>query len=197
MTPSIFISKEVSANYENALIRCGFTVSKDQSTASGLLLTGGGDICPCLYGEPIQKGDNFDLDRDQYELYLLKKFYSCGKPVLGVCRGMQVINVFFGGTLVKHFHGHSGSSDTLVTCKFFGPLRRQFGGSGQVCCNHHQKVKLLGKGLNILAKSTDGVVEAVCRENILGVEFHPERCTCSPTVDGDKVFGLFKRSFER
>ena len=188
--PLIFISKFVSSNYEKALLASGFTFSYcDYENCDGLLLPGGGDIAPCLYGAANQGSRNINLKLDIFELFLIRKFLSHNKPILGICRGMQVINVFFGGTLTQNMIGHSGNTDAETPCKFYGEFRQFYGEKAIVPCNHHQAVKKLGKNLKIGAAASDNVIEAIIFNNVIGTQFHPERS------DNLAVFNLFLSKF--
>lgn len=174
--PLIFISNLVSVNYEKALLASGFTFTySDFEHSDGLLLPGGGDISPCLYGEVNQGSENINLKLDIFELYLVQKFLSRDKPILGICRGLQVINVFFGGTLIQNVKGHSGMADVLVPCKFYGEFENYYGKKALVPCRHHQAVKTLGKSLKICGVSSDNVVEAFTFGKVIATQFHPER----------------------
>jgi gamma-glutamyl-gamma-aminobutyrate hydrolase PuuD len=175
----------------------------------GLLLQGGADLSPQSYAEvassPEWPGDRV---RDMYELELLHEFIESGKPVLGVCRGCQLINVAFGGTLYQdiatdvptanahvnedydqHRHGvHFPDGSTLLN---------MFPGRRDAIVNsiHHQAVKTLGRDLNIEAVSAqDGIIEAVRYRRapfVMGVQWHPEfhraggpeLLDCTPLLD--------------
>ena len=159
----------------------------------GLVLQGGVDVCPELYGsqlaDPAWAGDPI---RDRYELALLRGFIEAGKPVLGVCRGAQLINVFHGGTLVQDIpsqwpgavpHQDTEHYDRLMHDVAFeagSALSVWYGGqtAHRVNSIHHQCVDRLGDGLMIEARSpVDGVVEAIRRPGpgfVLGVQWHPE-----------------------
>ncbi len=158
----------------------------------GLVLQGGVDVCPEIYGgAPLRAEWECDLVRDRYELALLRAFIDAGKPVLGVCRGAQLINVFFGGTLVQDIpsqwpgalvHQDLSRYDRLVHDVVFTP------GSGlstiygqpphRVTSIHHQCVDRLGQGLVVEARCPDdGVIEAIRHQGpgfVLGVQWHPE-----------------------
>lgn len=159
----------------------------------GLVLAGGVDVCPRAYGEePIKPEWSGDAVRDAYEITLVRAFLSADKPVLGICRGHQVLNVALGGSLYQDilhqvegaivhrdkdvydknahgiaFHEESDWLDGLA------PSRRV-----KVNSVHHQAIKALGEGLVVDAKSeADGVVEAVTRPGevfVRGVQWHPE-----------------------
>lgn len=159
----------------------------------GLVLQGGIDICPETYGgtlrDPAWAGDAI---RDRYELALLRGFIEAGKPVLGVCRGAQLINVYFGGTLVQDIpsqrpgsveHQDTKRYDRLMHAVHFeegSSLHRLYGNSEphRVTSIHHQCVDRLGEGLVVEAHSPqDGIIEAVRHKGpgyVLGVQWHPE-----------------------
>ncbi|MEZ5664029.1 MAG: type 1 glutamine amidotransferase [Burkholderiaceae bacterium] len=161
----------------------------------GLVLQGGIDICPEAYGDtlrdPAWAGDAI---RDRYELQLLKGFIEAGKPVLGVCRGAQLINVYFGGTLIQDIpsmwrgaaiHQDTQRYDRLLHDVRFtegSMLARCYAANGQdlhrVTSIHHQCVDRLGQGLVVEAESpTDGIIEAIRHQEsafVLGVQWHPE-----------------------
>ena len=192
MRPLIFITNDVSYNYPAALSRAGFDFTfTDYETADGLLIPGGGDVAPCLYGQPNLNCVVSDIELDNFETFMTGRFLLKNKPIMGICRGLQVLNVFFGGTLCQHFDGHFENSDKLIKCTFYGCLRDAYGRSGYVRCRHHQKIEKLGSGLNILAVSNDDCIEAFRFKNVLAVQFHPERMG----ADGDKVFEIFKSFF--
>jgi len=195
MTPSIFAPPYTPKNYLIALEKAGFVTTDDTEEADGLLLPGGGDIAPCLYGEPNVCSKNIDLERDNYELFLTGKFYLKAKPILAICRGLQVVNVFFGGSLKQDIDFHSDNRDVPVHCSFYGKFKELYGAHGTVLCNHHQAVARLGRGLHILAVSDDNVIEAFSRNRVLATQFHPERMDGSLSVCGEAVFLAFKEMF--
>lgn len=99
----------LTASYENALkaLRCNYLVSLSPSSeqlasCDRLLLPGGGDLDPALWNEPDLGSRTPDPFLDKTQLSLLHAFVTAGKPVLGICRGLQVINVYFGGTIIQH-----------------------------------------------------------------------------------------------
>jgi putative glutamine amidotransferase len=159
----------------------------------GLVLQGGADVSPLTYGEtPLRPEWAGDRTRDLYEIDLLQEFISRGKPVLGICRGLQLINVAFGGTLYQDIalqHGDAGEHHDveafdqhfhridLVTDSGLGRLYPQRG-DARVNSIHHQAVRDLGRGLAVEAVSApDGVIEAVRWRGpsyVLGVQWHPE-----------------------
>lgn len=154
-------------------------------TCDGLLLCGGGDPDPKLYGQKNWGSQPPDDCRDRAELALLEAFAQAGKPIMGVCRGIQMINIFWGGTLVQDlpeqvrvFHKHPDRD--LIHPVRTAPdslLARMYGETMAVNSAHHQAVDRLGRGLRAIAWSEGGVIEAVEHENglVLGTQFHPER----------------------
>lgn len=163
-----------------------------------LLLPGGGDIEPWRYKQPNTASRNLSPADDALEWKLLESFISRKKPVLGVCRGMQVINVFFGGDLVQDWPGHSAvnGADRLHSVGTApGILRTLYGTYSTVNSSHHQIVGRPGDALIPLQWAPDGVVEALRHRTlpIVGVQWHPERlgrCRESQT-DGLLLYRCF------
>lgn len=175
----------------------------------GLLLQGGADVSPQTYAasdmRPEWPGDRV---RDMYELELLYEFIESGKPVLGVCRGCQLINVAFGGTLYQDIATEVPTAGVHVS-EFYdqhrhsvrfpdgSSLASMFPGRREAVVNsiHHQAVKTLGRDLNIEAVSAgDGLIEAVRYRRapfVVGVQWHPEfhraggpeLLDCTPLLD--------------
>ena len=159
----------------------------------GLLLMGGSDVCPETYGEQALKPEwSGDRVRDEYEIALLRAFVAQGKPVLGVCRGAQVINVAFGGTLyqdiatqrpgsLNHRNWDIYHENTHATSIVAGTrLAVLLPGASLVKTNsvHHQAVKDLGRELEVEAWSEpDRIVEALRwsgPSQVFAVQWHPE-----------------------
>lgn len=154
----------------------------------GLLVLGGGDIDSSVYGNPSVGGPGYGVDRsaDEAEIALVRTAASIGLPVMGICRGLQIINVAFGGNLIqdlgpKSIHQvHStapGMTDHEVSIRPGSLLSRAFPESSvSVRSGHHQAVRDLGVGLFAAAEAPDGVIEAIEHEKlwILGVQWHPE-----------------------
>ena len=197
-------------NYRRALVAAGaravFTGDGGlPETCDGLLLAGGGDIDPAYYGQHSAGSFPPNPARDALELELLGLFTATQKPVLGICRGIQVINVFFGGTLVQNLPGHSqiAGADRLhgVTTEPGCYLGRLYGAHSVVNSAHHQAVDRLGDCLRILQWADDGVVEAIAHTvlPVFGVQWHPERLTeaflRADAVDGGRIFDSFLSYF--
>lgn len=196
-------------NYRAALSEVGVEAvrSLDLSLApscDGLLLPGGGDADPALYGQEDRGSNPPDPDRDKDELELFALFRAMNKPILGICRGHQMINIALGGTLIQdlpdeyHRHDTERNADRIHLVKTTHPLMTEIFGAEFVSnSSHHQAVDRLGEGLSITCVSDDGVVEGIVHESgrILGVQFHPERMAFalrrSDAADGAPVFRLF------
>lgn len=158
----------------------------------GLILGGGVDIDPALYGsEPWQETDEADRERDAFEMALLEQALARGIPVLGICRGHQLLNVAFGGRLLQHIAG-DGHRARRVDGRWpsrWHPVRLEAGsrlaavlGAAEITVNsrHHQGVlaDMVAPGLRPVAWSPDGMVEALESSQhpwLVGVQWHPER----------------------
>lgn len=154
----------------------------------GLVLSGGGDVDPGLYGaERAPETDGVDQARDAFEMVLVTEALDLGVPLLCICRGMQVLNVARGGTLVQHLPDaedrpnmdpatwHTGSHEVAVEGGSL--LASVVGDRIGVNSLHHQGVDQLGDGLVVVARDDAGVVEAVEVEDddtTIGVQWHPE-----------------------
>src|SRR3954469_10087954 len=151
----------------------------------GLVLQGGADISPLAYGEEPQKPEwAGDAVRDRFEIALVQAFTAAQKPVLGICRGAQLINVALGGTLHQDIPNHRGDQydkhSHKVRLEPGSGLARLYGETGprEVVSIHHQAIKGLGRDLVVEARSAeDGVVEAIRSRGpayIAAVQWHPE-----------------------
>jgi len=192
-------------NYERALEAAGGRplASPDLRDAAGcaaLLLPGGGDMEPRRYGQANTASRGLDPERDAGELFLLEQFTMEKKPVLGICRGLQVLNVFFGGTLIQDLSGHSQAAgrDRLHRVRTAPSLLRDLWGDTPVVNSaHHQAAGRLGRGLRALQWAMDGTVEAVIHQSlpVWGVQWHPERLagplSLSGAADGGRLFAAW------
>ena len=137
---------------------------------AGLLLCGGGDLDPALFGQENGGSHPPDPVQDRAELALARYYLQAGKPVLGICRGMQVLNVALGGTLIQDLppaqtqrHLGQGDQDRIhpISLAPGGFLEKLYGGSLTVNSWHHQAVDRLGEGLVPSAWAAEGVLEAL------------------------------------
>jgi putative glutamine amidotransferase len=155
----------------------------------GLVLTGGSDIDPAYYGQaPDADLDDVDRERDAFEFGLLAMADSAGLPILAICRGVQLLNVYRGGTLIQHLPQSERHRRTdTPKSQWVHNVRIEPGsrlasilesGNAQVNSRHHQAVDRVGDGLVITARDPeDQVVEAVedpSRRFLIGVQWHPE-----------------------
>lgn len=153
----------------------------------GLIITGGRDIDPAAYGHrPHPATDEPDTGRDEWEFALLAEALRRRMPVLGICRGAQVLNVALGGTLHQHLPdiGHTGhqqgratfSTSTIHTVPHTR-LAALIGETAAVACYHHQGIDQLGEHLVVSARDGDGVIEAAEMTGavfVVAVQWHPE-----------------------
>ena len=166
----------------------------------GLLMPGGVDIEPARYGQKTdEKCGKIDTDRDAAEWWMLEAFLPTQKPVLGICRGIQMLNVFQGGTLHQHIDGHSDFKSRGTGCHRVNvvPGSRLEAIVKESCLTvnsiHHQAVDALGKDLEVCAVSEDGIVEAVVHTAhpfFLGVQWHPEHMSRTDKRQ-QKIFDVF------
>jgi putative glutamine amidotransferase len=154
----------------------------------GLVLTGGTDVSPALYDDvPHEQTEDPDRRRDRFELALVRAAIEADLPLLAIGRGLQVLNVARGGTLIQHLPdavGHSGHAPGSakmtrhdVTFKADSALGKLLGAKDQVLALHHQAVKQTGTGLAAVAWADDQVIEAVELDGqrfVVGVQWHPE-----------------------
>lgn len=157
-----------------------------------LLLTGGPDIVPGLYGQPPDpRTQPADHARDRFEIALVRAALTAGTPLLGICRGMQILNVALGGTLIQHVDGHlrlEAPADQVqpITITRGSRLHALLGVTDlNVNSLHHQAVGTIGDGLVVSASAPDGTIEALEHDQaaILGVQWHPEKLTDRFTQD--------------
>ena len=167
----------------------------------GLVMQGGADISPISYGQqPLRPEWGGDIVRDRYEMELLEGFLAQGKPVLGICRGCQLINVAFGGTLYQDIATQRADARNHVDAELYDEhnhmvvfepgsrLAELYGErkGGWVTSIHHQAVDRLGADLQVEARSSeDGLVEAIRASGsnfVAGVQWHPEFHAVNPEL---------------
>lgn len=208
--------KYMKGKYVKSIERAGGTVrwieldditraAAEASQCDGLLLPGGADINPRLYGqEPSEKCGKPNTVRDSAEPIILKNFLDTGKPVLAICRGIQLVNVFFGGTLLQDIKETQKYKHTDFLGRAHGvhgvqiePASRLYDivKSTEIKVNsmHHQAIDKVGEGLTVTAKSPDGFVEAVEKPDyrfLAAVQWHPEHMSHRDPVQ-QAIFNRF------
>ncbi len=174
----------------------------------GLLVAGGPDIAPIYFNEePIKEMENISPAMDFFEVNLIRRALKKGVPILGICRGLQVLNVVMGGTLYQDIHKQTDSTmqhnqmaprdyaTHNATVERGSMLYELLGDVIRVNSYHHQAIKDVAKGLKVVARASDGIIEAVEGEGdnfVMGVQWHPEGMWQS-TYNYDKIFERFIR----
>lgn len=233
MTPKIGIVQASNfENYKNAIEKHGGQVKKlligDKKAVNryidqihGLLLPGGGDIDPDIYGEDEHcKTKNVKRAKDEFEIGLFRKAIERDMPVFGICRGIQIMNVATDGSLYQHIperlplqfpdfpkHKHKVKGvdeEHKIKIQPDSQLNQITDESiAEVTSSHHQAVKVIGKGLVVTAQSEDGIIEAMefpskSKQFIIGVQYHPERMWIdqNPRLPDRKFYAHAKKLFE-
>lgn len=170
-----------------------------------LLLPGGGDITPAFFGEQNRGSRKIDTELDILQLLALDYCIKNHVPVLGICKGVQVINVGFGGTLYQdmptaRLHSYEDGDKYHNTVIEKGSwLYELYGDRAIVNSAHHQAIKELGSGLSVVQRSVkDDCIEAIVHRDlpILGVQWHPERIDSSRAkISGAQVLVYFFAHF--
>jgi putative glutamine amidotransferase len=149
----------------------------------GLVISGGPDVDPARYDEACHETTDAPREqRDAWELALLSAALERDLPVLAICRGAQLLNVLYGGSLIQHVEDHRGGvavfGSTQVTLDPAALPGSILGPSVTASCYHHQAIARLGEGLAITGRAPDGRIEAVVasdRTFVVGVQWHPEQ----------------------
>lgn len=196
--------KNYAAALQGVGLECMTTLDPAaEASCGGLLLPGGGDVEPSLYGQENRGSRDIDRALDEMQLAMLERFIRAGKPVLGICKGMQLLNIRFGGTLIQHLavsDTHAwNDGDRVHLCRTSPAsiLDGLYGREFSVNSLHHQAVGAVGEGFRLTAWAPDGVAEAMEHDALplLGVQFHPERMCFDKarpdTVDGAAFFRHF------
>jgi gamma-glutamyl-gamma-aminobutyrate hydrolase PuuD len=209
MSRDVLVFMVPTVNTTGLLHPSNITLRHYARQLDGLVLQGGADVAPQTYHEtPARPEWIGDRARDVYELELLHEFVEAGKPVLGICRGCQLINVAFGGSLyqdvatdlpnaLEHVHSDYDAHRHTVVFPPDSSLARLFPYEERPVVNsiHHQAIKGLGRDIRIEALSDpDGVIEAIRYERadfVMGLQWHPEfhraagvdLLDCTPVLD--------------
>lgn len=194
---------------------CSFENDTDEAAYifDGLLVTGGGDVNPSLYNAACDPATRADPDFvDSADIALINSFLKANKPIFGICRGIQIINVALGGTLiqdlntcgkgfVENYHYQSKQIPAVEMGKtahgaIFTPgsiLYSIFGARYSVNSYHHQAVDRIADGLDATCYSDDGIIEGFedLDRKLLAVQWHPERL-----IHDEKHLELFRRFIE-
>lgn len=167
--------------------------SERMSGIAGVLMPGGGDLDPSHYSDKIESDEVYGVDalQDEVDFSLVRWALENGLPVLAICRGCQLVNVAFGGTLIQHMendHRHKVHAVNVSAAEELGFSEDVVESS----CYHHQAIDRVGAGLEVIGRSEEGVVEAIripAKAWAYGVQWHPED---NFTTDAQQL-GLFKR----
>jgi len=177
--------------YVDAIVRAGgvpFIIPTDKyivqalDIIDGLLLSGGGDIDGCFFSQPTHKmATDIWPARDKAEITAARLVFARDMPILGICRGLQILNVALGGNILQHIDGHKQSQPRNVpthSVKASGMLA-EIMEMKKVMVNsiHHQVADRVADGLVVCGVAPDGIIEAICAPNkafVLGVQWHPE-----------------------
>lgn len=184
-------------------------VIKEQlAMLDGLLLSGGADLNPFLYGQDFKEGMGvIQPERDECEMIIIEEFLKTGKPILGICRGHQLLNVYFKGTLFQDMR-YAGENHLQHTQKLYPELQTHkvnivddnnilaelYGKEIATNSFHHQSVDKLGEGLTLIAEANDGIVEAFQMKShkfLYGIQWHPEMMTARGSTEMRKIFEKF------
>jgi len=201
MARGVVVFMVPSITQDGMLDRSAVRLSDYAQHLDGLVLQGGADVNPMAYGEAALRPEwAGDRTRDMYEMELLHEFLESRKPVLGICRGAQLINVAMGGSLyqdiesqipgpVKHLADTYDQHTHDIVLEEGGLLEKLLAGTPQrkVISIHHQGVRTLGRDLAVEARAADdGMIEAIRgtgRNFLLGLQWHPEfRRPCDEDV---------------
>lgn len=175
----------------------------DFSGYDALILPGGADIDPALFGEEVCGSRKIEPERDRRQIEILRHFLDAGKPILGVCKGHQLLNVALGGKICQNIpefevhqwieHDQAHGSHCLSDC-FLAEL---YGTDFPINSAHHQAILEPVPGFRAIQWAPDGVLEAMVHEEkpIIGLQWHPERMCLvhrrEDTVDGLPIFEYF------
>jgi putative glutamine amidotransferase len=144
----------------------------------GLMIVGGKDVHPSFYGEQNVASFEEHISIDQLDIDVIRIAIEMNKEILGICRGLQVINVALGGTLHQHIDGHRSKSLTKTHSITVLPetlLSTLIDTKSEVNSFHHQAIKTLAPFIRVSAMSEDGIIEAIEAPKLLAVQWHPER----------------------
>ena len=209
----------VNRTYVDSVVRAGgvpfvMPICKDENiikkmigNVDGVIMTGGVDIHPFRFNEePNPKIGEISKERDDFDFLIMKHAFEKNKPIFGICRGIQLINVFFGGTLIQDInsqkntnilHSQTAPRDVAthkIKIKKDSVIFDIFGKSAEVNSFHHQAVGKLSKDFKITSAANDGIIESIEYKKkdrfILGVQWHPE-CMTEKEEKMQNIFSMF------
>lgn len=199
-------------NYERFFRETGEKVQTSLSMETirdcdGMVLPGGGDITPAFFGEQDHGSRNIDTELDLLQRKALEVCMEREIPVLGICKGMQLINVALGGDLYQNLETaglhcyRDGDQYHAARSAPASLLAELYGEQMTVNSAHHQGIRRTGRGLLVIQRSLpDGCAEAICHESlpILGLQWHPERMDpLRAGTDGRPVLGFFLEQIQK
>ena len=147
---------------------------------SGLIIAGRDrDINPKYYGEEPLEGLEYpeDLYEDELDFKLIELFEKNNKPILGICSGLQSLNIYHGGSLKQHIDDHTSKEKLVrhnIDIEENSFVHSLYGNKAEVNSIHHQAVNRVAEGFKVTAVSEDGTVEAIEKGNLIGLQWHPE-----------------------
>lgn len=177
---------------------------------AALLLPGGDDVDPSFFGQENHGSRKIDRELDTAQFAILDLFVKAKKPVMGICKGCQVLNIYFKGTIIQdlennvHHQAYQGKAVKHKAVTEKGNLFYELYGGGEIIINssHHQAIDRLGDGFRVCQYSDDHVPEAIQHETlpIIGIQWHPERMAYDKHVDGEAdgtlLFAAFRKMME-
>lgn len=177
---------------------------------NALILPGGDDVDPSFFGQENHGSRKIDKELDTAQFAILDLFVKAKKPIMGICKGCQVLNIYFKGTIVQdmennvHHQAYEGKAVKHKAVTEKGNLLFELYGGGEILINssHHQAIDRLGNGFRACQYSDDHVVEAIQHESlpIIGIQWHPERMAYDKHIpgeaDGTLLFAAFKEMME-
>ena len=199
---------DLTTNYEKAIqyfqvqTYTGLSLG-NLKDCDALILPGGGDITPAFFGENNCGSKDIDTELDILQIQALDFFVKHRKPILGICKGMQLINVFFGGSIIQHLptaDSHAYNNGDRIHISKASPnsiLHKLYGEYFTINSAHHQGVGKTGKNLTVTQIANDNVIEGIEHISlpIIGVQWHPERLmeqsSKKTTVNGSLIFQEF------
>ncbi|ABY22349.1 glutamine amidotransferase, class I [Renibacterium salmoninarum ATCC 33209] len=197
--PDAYVSAVISAGGTPILLPPAFAPEGPDASVlellDGLIISGGVDVDPANYGAEPHPKTSWQSDRDTFDIALTDAALDTGLPLLAICRGAQILNVARGGTLIQHlpdalpeanYQPAPGVFGTVDFCTEAGTVSRELlGEQASAPVYHHQAIDVVGRGLSVTAKATDGTIEAIEADAPgwnLGVQFHPEQNSEDPRL---------------